>query len=94
VEVSGELHASAALHPGKSPRYPLDRRLGGTQSLSGREDEEKNNLPLPGIKPRPSNPQPSHYNDELRRLFNTEYYQLKWLNQDTWTDFKSCPPHH
>jgi hypothetical protein len=29
MEVSGQLHASAALPPGKSPRYPLDRRLGG-----------------------------------------------------------------
>jgi hypothetical protein len=28
MEVSGQLHASAALHPGKSLRYPLDRRLG------------------------------------------------------------------
>jgi hypothetical protein len=25
----------------KSPRYPLDRRLGGTQSPSGRHGEEK-----------------------------------------------------
>jgi hypothetical protein len=30
------------LYPrGKSPRYPLDRRLGGTQSRSGRHGEEK-----------------------------------------------------
>jgi hypothetical protein len=27
--VSGQLHARAALSPGKIPRYPLDRRLGG-----------------------------------------------------------------
>jgi hypothetical protein len=26
---------------GKSPRYPLDGRLGGTQSRSGRRGEEK-----------------------------------------------------
>jgi hypothetical protein len=32
----------------KSPRYPLDRRLGGPQSLSGYGDEEKNSQPLPG----------------------------------------------
>jgi hypothetical protein len=28
-------------HRGKSPRYPLDRRLGGPQSLSGRYGEMK-----------------------------------------------------
>jgi hypothetical protein len=27
--VSGQLHAPAALPPGKEPWYPLDRRLGG-----------------------------------------------------------------
>jgi len=27
--VNGQLHAPAALTPGKRPRYPLDRRLGG-----------------------------------------------------------------
>jgi hypothetical protein len=41
MEVSGQLHAPAALPPGKSPRYPLDRRLGGPQSRSGRFGEEK-----------------------------------------------------
>jgi hypothetical protein len=29
LEVSGQLHAPAALPPGKSPRYPFYRRLGG-----------------------------------------------------------------
>jgi hypothetical protein len=37
--VSGQHHALAALYPpGKSPRYPLYRRLGGPQSRSGRRD--------------------------------------------------------
>jgi len=27
MEVSGQLHAPAALSPGNSPQYPLDRRL-------------------------------------------------------------------
>jgi hypothetical protein len=35
---------------GKSPRYPLDRRLGGPQSRSGRGGEEKNFQPPPGIE--------------------------------------------
>jgi hypothetical protein len=29
VEVSGQPHAPAALPPGKSPQYPLNRMLGG-----------------------------------------------------------------
>jgi hypothetical protein len=41
MEVSGQLHATAAFPSGKSPRYPLDRRVGGLQSLSGRCGEEK-----------------------------------------------------
>jgi hypothetical protein len=42
LEVSGQLHAPAALLPGKEPpHYPLDRRLGGPQSRSGRRGEEK-----------------------------------------------------
>jgi hypothetical protein len=42
MEVSGQFHAPAALPPEKSPWYPLDRRLGGPQSRSGRGGEEKN----------------------------------------------------
>jgi hypothetical protein len=35
---------------GKSPWYPLDRRLGELQSRSGRGSEEKNPHPLPGLE--------------------------------------------
>jgi hypothetical protein len=39
------------LYPqGKSPLYPLDRRLGGPQSRSGSGGEEKNSQPLPRIE--------------------------------------------
>jgi hypothetical protein len=37
----GQLHAPAALPRGKSPPYPLNRRLGGPQSWSGRDREVK-----------------------------------------------------
>jgi hypothetical protein len=50
MEVNGQLHAPAALPPGKEPLYPLDRRLGGPQSHSGRGGEEKNSQPPPGIE--------------------------------------------
>jgi hypothetical protein len=45
VEVSGELHAPAAIPPGKEPRYQLDRRP---------DVAEKKNLVLLGIEPGPS----------------------------------------
>jgi hypothetical protein len=41
VEVSAQLHASAALPPGKQPQYPWDRGLSGPQSRSGRGGEEE-----------------------------------------------------
>jgi hypothetical protein len=36
---------------GRSPWYPLDRRLGGPYSRSGHGGEEKNSQPPPGIEP-------------------------------------------
>jgi hypothetical protein len=50
MEMSGQLHAPAVLPQGKSPCYPLDRRLGGTQSRSGRGCEEKNSQHPPAIE--------------------------------------------
>jgi hypothetical protein len=41
MEVNGQLHAPAALPPGQSSRYPLDKRLGGAQSRCGRGGEDK-----------------------------------------------------
>jgi hypothetical protein len=39
------------LYPqGRSPWYPLDTRLGGPQSRSGRGGEEKNSQPVPGLE--------------------------------------------
>jgi hypothetical protein len=51
MEVGGQLHAPTVLPFGKSPFYPLDRRVGGPQSRSGRGGEEKNSQPPPGIEP-------------------------------------------
>jgi hypothetical protein len=51
-EVSGQLHAPAALHPEKESRYLLDRRLGRPQSRSGRLGKKKL-LTLPGLELRP-----------------------------------------
>jgi hypothetical protein len=56
MEVNGQLHTPAALPPGKEGPYPLDRRLGGPQSRSGRSGEGDKYLPLPGIEVRSSSP--------------------------------------
>jgi hypothetical protein len=53
MEVSGQPNGPAALPQGKSPSYPLDRRLGGLQSRSGRGGEENNSqgTRIPDIQP-------------------------------------------
>jgi hypothetical protein len=53
LEVSGQLHAQAALPRGKIPQYPLDRRMGGPHNHSGRRGKEKIS-PLRGLVLRPS----------------------------------------
>jgi len=51
------------LYPqGKSPWYPLDRRLGGPQSRSGRGGEEKNYELSPGIEPYNPNRPSTNFN--------------------------------
>jgi hypothetical protein len=67
MEQSGQLHAPAALPQRKSPCYPLDSRLGGPQSRSGRGGEEKNSQPLPGLKPPIIQPGAQSYTTELSR---------------------------
>jgi hypothetical protein len=64
------------LYPrGKSPRYTLDRRLGVSQSRSGRCGKYKN-LALPGIEPVPSRSQPVAIPTELSRLLNRYVRQV------------------
>jgi hypothetical protein len=53
MDVSDQLH-SKPLHPppqGKSPWYPLNRRLGEPQNRFGRGGEEINSQALPGLEP-------------------------------------------
>jgi hypothetical protein len=38
--MNGQIHAPAALPPGRSPRHPLNGWMGGAQSRSGRGDEK------------------------------------------------------
>jgi hypothetical protein len=46
----------------------MDRRLGGTQSHSGRGGEEKNSQPLPGLEPLIIRPVVQSYTTELKLL--------------------------
>jgi len=50
MEISGQIHAPAALFAGKNTRYPLYRRLDGPQNQSGRFEENKSLFHLPGLK--------------------------------------------
>jgi hypothetical protein len=52
----------------RTPWYPLDRRLGGSQYQSGRGGEEKNSQLLPGIEPPFIQPVAQRYTAELSRL--------------------------
>jgi hypothetical protein len=51
---------------GKSPWYPLDRRLGGPQSRSAGGGEEKNSQPLPELEPPIIRLVAQHYTTELQ----------------------------
>jgi hypothetical protein len=69
MEVSGQLHAPAALPQEKeSPLSigPLDSRLGERQSRSGRGGEEKNSQPLPGLETQIIQPVAHRYATVLR----------------------------
>jgi len=62
----------------KSPRYPLDTRLGGLQSPSGLSSEKNNFLLLSRIETRSSSPWPSSYTD--------------WGTLPAWGSAKSSTP--
>jgi hypothetical protein len=49
MKVSGQLQGPAALPRRNRPRYPLDGRVGGPRSRSGRCGEEENLAPV-GIR--------------------------------------------
>jgi hypothetical protein len=59
------------LHPqGKSPWYPLDRRLGDPYGRSGHGGEEKNSQPLPGLEHSVIQSVAQSYTTELFRLIH------------------------
>jgi hypothetical protein len=64
------------------PQYPLDRRLDGPQSRSGRGGQEKKipSLSLSGIEPRSSNPWPRLYTDLVA---DHCLYKFKYIKTQT-----------
>jgi hypothetical protein len=67
------------LYPqGKSPWYPLDRRLGGPQSWSGCSGEEKNSQSLLGLDSPIIQPIVQHYATKLY-----------WLRINKFMDFRT-----
>jgi hypothetical protein len=72
-----------SLYPrGKSLRYPLDRRLGGLKSRSGRLGEEKIIVTLPGLELRPLG-RPTH----SQSLYRLRYLFLKIILIMDFNDF-------
>jgi hypothetical protein len=65
-------------HQGKSPWYPLDRRLGGPHNQSGRGGKEKNSQPLPGLEPQIIQPVAQRYTAELTQLLS--FFSTKKIN--------------
>jgi hypothetical protein len=63
MEANGQLHAQAALQPGKSPRYQLDKRFDAPQNLPG-HCREKISYPL--WESNPSLPSRSYINWAIR----------------------------
>jgi hypothetical protein len=74
----------------KSPWYPLDRRLGGTQNRTGCGGGEKNSQPLPGLEPPVIQPVAQRYTTELSRLqFWNNQYKIKLISSDNTSDLYS-----
>jgi hypothetical protein len=78
---------SWSLYPqGKSSLYPLDWRLGGSQSRFGRGNEEKNSQSPPGIEPcNPDRParSPALYRLNSHGSFTTVYINKKFRFYNT-----------
>jgi hypothetical protein len=67
--------------PGKEPLVPLDRRLSGPQSRSGRGGEEKNSQPLLGLEPPIIQPVAQRYTTEMSRILSIDgdVWQLHYI---------------
>jgi hypothetical protein len=68
---------SGPLYPQwKSPWYTFDRRLGGPQSRSGRDGEEKDSQPLLGFEPPINQPVAQRFTSELTQIIDDTDYDF------------------
>jgi hypothetical protein len=70
----------------RSPRYSLDRRLGGPQSRSGRGGEEKNSQPLPGLEPPIFHPVAQRYTTEVSWILLRKYGKIQIFGKTAFTN--------
>jgi hypothetical protein len=68
MEVSGQLHAPAALPPGEEPPVPIGQEAGWAQRRSGRGGEEINSHPLTGLELLTIKPVAQSYTTELSQF--------------------------
>jgi hypothetical protein len=77
-----DLHLSRFTAKGESPQYPLDTRLGGPQSRSGRVVEEKNSQLPPGTEPQSSDlpdcSQSLYVHSMSRHIFTPMFVVSAW----------------
>lgn len=74
MEEKSQLH-DPAVYPGKEHCHKLNRKLGGTQSWSGRFGDKSLNLPV--IEPLIFSAYPNHYTDSAMpapSIYHTEGY--------------------
>jgi hypothetical protein len=75
------------LYPqGKSPWYPLDKRLGEPQSRSGHSGEEKNSQSLPGYEPSIIQPVAQRYTTGLSQF---QTIQVRFLQTCQWWQYSN-----
>jgi len=68
MEVSGQLHAQAALSPGKRPWYPCIGGWVGPRAGLHTVIKRKKSQPLPELEPQIIRPVAQRYSRELSRL--------------------------
>jgi hypothetical protein len=77
VDVKIQIFLRRFISPGKSPRFPWDRRLGGLESRSGRLGGEKILVPTGTRTPTPRSSRPVAIPTTLSRL---PIYICCWQN--------------
>jgi hypothetical protein len=92
MEVSGQLHTLVTLLTGKEPPYPLDMRLGRSQSRSGHCGEEKNltavSIRTPAVPASSPSLHQLSYPDSFSRLKRTPNKKQIWSRRQAMFSFK------